>query len=182
MQRNRILENAQFCSMKCYQASKPGALKKCSECGKRFYVPRTRSETAHYCSIRCYRVVNRERIRKMGISHRGTHLSQAHRRKISERQRGQRHWNWCGGISKGRSKVWYTPEYQRWRRAVLKRDNYTCQQCRAKDAPLHVDHKKPFATHPKLITVVSNGRTLCVRCHRKTPTYGNPRRLQSTSA
>ena len=33
-------------------------------------------------------------------------------------------------------------------------------------------HIKPFADYPDLRFELSNGRTLCVPCHTKTPTYG----------
>lgn len=36
---------------------------------------------------------------------------------------------------------------------------------------LNADHIKPFAYFPELRLELSNGRTLCVECHRKTPTF-----------
>lgn len=67
--------------------------------------------------------------------------------------------------------------YKAWRTLVFERDNYTCQECGIKNGLgktiyLHADHIKPFAFFPELRFEVSNGRTLCVPCHRKTPTYG----------
>ena len=63
-------------------------------------------------------------------------------------------------------------EYKEWRSAVYKRDNYTCQSCGDLGVKLHADHIKPFAYFPELRFDLSNGRTLCVPCHTKTPTYG----------
>lgn len=65
-------------------------------------------------------------------------------------------------------------KYKLWREAVFKRDDWTCQArgCGKRGVELHADHVKPFATHPRLRFKVSNGRTLCVPCHRLTPTYG----------
>ena len=37
---------------------------------------------------------------------------------------------------------------------------------------LHADHIKPFAFFPSLRFDLENGRTLCVECHKKTPTFG----------
>lgn len=65
-----------------------------------------------------------------------------------------------------------TMEYARWRQQVFERDAYTCRQCGIRGVRLHADHIKPFATHPRLRFELDNGRTLCVSCHRKTPTWG----------
>lgn len=62
--------------------------------------------------------------------------------------------------------------YKAWRTLVFERDNYTCQECRVVGGYLHADHIKPFAYFPELRLDIDNGRTLCVPCHRKTPTYG----------
>lgn len=65
-----------------------------------------------------------------------------------------------------------TFEYKEWRRAVFVRDAYTCVECGQRGGRLHADHIKPWSTHPALRYEVSNGRTMCVPCHSKTPTYG----------
>lgn len=66
-------------------------------------------------------------------------------------------------------------EYATWREAVFRRDDYTCQRCRKRGGKLNADHIKRFADHPDLRLSVDNGRTLCVPCHLKTPTFGNRR-------
>ncbi len=63
-------------------------------------------------------------------------------------------------------------EYRLWREAVFTRDDWTCQDCRKRGGNLVADHVKSWAEHPELRYDVSNGRTLCVPCHKKTPTYG----------
>ena len=71
-------------------------------------------------------------------------------------------------------------QYKEWRKAVFERDDYTCQECGAMGVRLNADHIKPFALYPDLRFDVANGRTLCVECHRKTPTYGfNKRYVKS---
>jgi hypothetical protein len=67
-------------------------------------------------------------------------------------------------------------EYKLWRETVFKRDNWTCQECNARNGNgkavyLHAHHVKPFAYHPELRFELSNGRTLCRSCHAKTDTY-----------
>ena len=61
---------------------------------------------------------------------------------------------------------------QDWRRQIFERDDYTCQMCGERGGRLEVDHIKPYADYPELRLELSNGRTLCVGCHKKTPTYG----------
>ena len=55
-----------------------------------------------------------------------------------------------------------------WRKAVFERDNYTCQICRVRGKYLEADHIKPFAYFPELRFELTNGRTLCRKCHDKT--------------
>lgn len=60
-----------------------------------------------------------------------------------------------------------SPQLAKWRVAVFKRDNYTCQQCAGKGGDLHAHHLKPYATHAELRLVLDNGLTLCVECHSR---------------
>lgn len=90
------------------------------------------------------------------------------------RRRGPDHPRWKGGIRKERNGYPDT-DYKNWRKAVFERDNYTCQFCGIRGGTIHADHIKRWKDYPNLRYEVSNGRTLCVQCHRKTPTYGNRR-------
>jgi len=87
---------------------------------------------------------------------------------------GKIHHNWKGGITTINEKVRKSIEYKKWREAVFKRDSYRCTFCNKSGNKvfLHADHIKPFALFPKLRFKISNGRTLCKDCHRKTDTYG----------
>jgi 5-methylcytosine-specific restriction endonuclease McrA len=79
---------------------------------------------------------------------------------------GERHPNWKGGRP---WKRFAEPRYLAWRTAVLERDGYICQQCgrRCKkyERGLAAHHIKPYADYPDLRYEVSNGLTLCRRCH-----------------
>jgi 5-methylcytosine-specific restriction endonuclease McrA len=57
------------------------------------------------------------------------------------------------------------PEQYVWRKAVLKRDNHTCQRCK-KNTELHVHHKERWVDAPALRFSVDNGITVCRKCHK----------------
>lgn len=81
---------------------------------------------------------------------------------------------WRGGVTKSRGERW-SKEYRRWRHAVLRRDNHTCQYCGVNEESgviIQTDHIKPWASYPELRYDINNGRTLCWDCHKKTKTYG----------
>lgn len=84
----------------------------------------------------------------------------------------EKHPNWKGGITPINLALRQTTEYKLWRKAVYERDNYTCQECGVKGGELHADHIRPFALFPELRTAISNGRTLCKKCHLQTDTWG----------
>lgn len=91
--------------------------------------------------------------------------------------KGNKHWNWQGGINPINDTIRKSLKYKSWREAVFKRDSYTCVICglhsgNGKAVILHADHIKPFALFPKERFAINNGRTLCKDCHLKTDTYG----------
>jgi 5-methylcytosine-specific restriction endonuclease McrA len=81
---------------------------------------------------------------------------------------------WASEAKYKSTSKYHTPEYRAWRSAVYKKDNGKCRWCgrKGRNAHLEADHIKPSSTFPHLIHDVSNGRLLCRRCHRLTPTYG----------
>jgi len=76
------------------------------------------------------------------------------------------------GKTAGNYRIRRSKAYSVWRTIVFERDNYTCQMCGVRGGHLNADHIKPFAYYPELRLEVSNGRTLCLSCHKETPTYG----------
>lgn len=88
-------------------------------------------------------------------------------------KKGENHWNWKGGITPLRKRLYFSEKYQEWRKAVFERDDYTCQICGIRGGELNADHIKQWSIYPELRFDIKNGRTLCVSCHRKTPTWGN---------
>lgn len=77
---------------------------------------------------------------------------------------------WRGGVTSKNAQIRKSAEYKEWRRKVFQRDNWKCVFC-GKKGDIHADHIKQFAYYPELRLELSNGRTLCVTCHRQTETY-----------
>lgn len=88
--------------------------------------------------------------------------------------RGEKAPGWKGGLTAKHLLIRTSFEYREWRRKVYERDNYTCQDCGDnRGNNLNADHIRPFSKCPESRFDVNNGRTLCVPCHKKTPTWGS---------
>jgi len=64
-----------------------------------------------------------------------------------------------------------------WAASVKLRDG-KCVKC-GRSEDLHAHHIKPKATHPELKLEVSNGMTLCYKCHKLEHERKRPVRLRS---
>lgn len=111
----------------------------------------TRKKISNFAKIRCF--------------------SSETRKKMSLAQKGEKSHMWKGGISGESKMIRESSAYREWRNLVFKRDNWTCVLC-GKGGNINADHIKPFIFFPELRFDTSNGRTLCVPCHKKTDTYG----------
>lgn len=76
--------------------------------------------------------------------------------------------NWRGGISKNRKSDMATTKYKCWRLAVFERDNYTCCICGIRGGYLEAHHIIQWSDNELLRYDISNGQTLCKKCHIKT--------------
>ena len=65
-----------------------------------------------------------------------------------------------------------------WSKAVKERDG-KCVEC-GKCEDLHAHHVKPKSTHPELKLDVSNGKTLCYRCHKAEHERNRPVRIRTS--
>jgi hypothetical protein len=63
------------------------------------------------------------------------------------------------------SAIYNTSEYFKWRFSIYRRDNYTCKCCGCNDGGIDAHHIYPKSKFPDLIFVLSNGITLCKKCH-----------------
>lgn len=118
-------------------------------------------------------------LRKMSESQLGKKrkpLTLEHREKLRVAFSGKNTHLWKGGVTSVNQLIRTSFQYRAWRISVFKRDNYSCTKCgkrsgNGRAVVLHADHIKPFAFFPELRFELSNGRTLCIECHRKTETY-----------
>ena len=114
---------------------------------------------------------NKKTLKKMSISQkkssfwRGKKLSIEHKRKLSVAKKGEKHFNWKGGISRDKHSL-TKPEYKEWRSKVFQRDNWKCQikdeNCKGK---IEVHHILAWRDFPELRYEVNNGITLCHAHH-----------------
>ena len=93
------------------------------------------------------------------------------RRIIGLKNSGEKSHLWKGGISQHYKERYFSLEYKLWREAVFKRDNFTCQDCGSYGEYITAHHIKSWKNYPELRFEVSNGRTLCEKCHEKTDNY-----------
>lgn len=96
----------------------------------------------------------------------GKHHSAETKRKMSLARRGSDHWNWKGGLKALVYGIRASSEYYQWKKAVLERDNHTCQDCGATEG-LDTHHIQSLIKYPELIFDVNNGLTLCEDCHKR---------------
>jgi len=92
---------------------------------------------------------------------------------------------WKGGITKLNQSVRSLERYDKWRKEVFMRDNFTCTHCGDRGY-LNADHIRPLcilleenniksteqADKCGVLWDINNGRTLCISCHKETDTYG----------
>lgn len=184
-------KNWLFCSRKCatIYSNKDREpitypITNCKNCYESFLNKRKKQ----YCSLKCsimYRKKNRtlmndEIRKKISVAKKGKKLrplTDEEKMKRSLAYRGEKSHFWKGGITYKNKIERSRVEYSSWRKSVFERDNYTCQFCGARSAKdksvyLQADHIKPFALFSNLRFSIDNGRTLCIDCHRKTPTFG----------
>lgn len=153
-----------------------GIYKKCLVCNSLVYVKACHNESKRYCSKNCYykskigKKQSIETVEKRRIKNTGKKRGEETKKKISIALIGENNGSWRGGISKGRRGSNCGKKHREWRNSVFERDKYTCKKCGAKSGCgkkiiLNAHHVMPFAYYPSLRFEISNGMTLCDRCH-----------------
>lgn len=126
----------------------------CQQCGSKFFKRKTQSITVFwkqkFCSKEC---ADKGGFRFQGKEHPNYHPE------ARRRSRGGAHHQWVN--------------------AVVSRDKATCQKCGTQNVELHAHHIKSYRDHPELRFDVSNGITLCFRCHWETHTALNAKAVNS---
>lgn len=141
---NRSVSN--FCGKVCFDEFQSSKLKKfCKICGCEFSLRPSELKKFSTCKSEKCRLLNKAK---------------------------ENNPNWRGGVySERRGKRFIdmtTKRYKSWRLFVFERDKFTCQVCGRVGGDLCADHIKPYAYFPELRYEISNGRTLCVDCHKTT--------------
>jgi len=86
--------------------------------------------------------------------------------KMSQARRGSDNPHWKGGLSELVKGIRNSPEYYQWRKAVLERDNYICQDCGVTEG-LDAHHIQSIFDYPEGVFEIDNGLTLCKNCHKR---------------
>lgn len=102
---------------------------------------------------------------KGGVEHLRRLATPQSRIKTSCRQRGIAIEDFDGFTHSEHALIRTSSVYSEWRKAVFERDNYTCQKCGVRGGQLHAHHIENFSSREDLRMEVSNGITLCERCH-----------------
>lgn len=132
----------------------------CEECGNEFYTSRYYIKKRKFCSRKCVQE-NQSRVRTVLLPDKTPQY-------------------------KLRQQIRDMSKTKTWRNSVFERDDYTCQACGQKGGKIQADHVVPFSEILKQNNIVTikaarqcvelwdtlNGRTLCVKCHKVTDTYG----------
>jgi hypothetical protein len=120
--------------------------------------------------------------KKSGFS--GHHHSKEARIKIADAQKGEKHFNWKGGITPLVMKIRACTPYKDWRQKIFEKDNFTCVLCPVKKRGGYLEadhypipfnvifHKNKISSFSEAIACalfwnIDNGRTLCRECHNK---------------
>lgn len=94
---------------------------------------------------------------------------------------GENSFHWKGGITPLNEAIRKCTRYREWRTSIFQRDNFTCNNCGTRGGKLHAHHLNLFsdimeeynittlekAIHCEALWDVSNGLTLCKKCHKK---------------
>jgi endogenous inhibitor of DNA gyrase (YacG/DUF329 family) len=174
---------------KSYPERRTGFYRPCKQCGKEMWVKPARTQVHWYCSYACKGAARRKETGTKFC----TYCGKAFKRRANEGVaifekrpfcsvacntalnppptfEGEEHPLWKGDEARRKQP---RGKQGTWRKAVLKRDNYTCQDCgvTGETVLLVAHHIKPWEDSLELRYDVDNGLTLCEPCHFKAHGY-----------
>jgi hypothetical protein len=164
--------SAAYCSKECWRKHaagkhlRTGKTLVCQHCGGAFY---TRGASvkrgAKFCSVRCAedsRAIKHKTCSVCDVPFRPKNRSSRFCSYACSKT-GKNNPNWVGG-TQGRKVLAADKE---WRRAVFERDAFTCQCCGQWGGRLNAHHLDSYHWNEGWRHVVSNGVTLCTKCHNR---------------
>jgi len=89
--------------------------------------------------------------------------------------------NWQGGKTSENRLRRNSIEAINFRKSIMERDSYTCQHCGKRGGTLNAHHIIPLSMDKSLISDITNGITLCEKCHRKEHQRINKKNGQQTT-
>ena len=105
--------------------------------------------------------------RKMSEAQKGKKYSEERRKKISLATKGEKNPNWNPRkTDEKRINERQLFGYIEWRKAIYRRDNFTCCHCGRLGVELNAHHIDNYANNVELHTAMSNGATICKTCHK----------------
>ena len=146
----------------------------CVVCGKEIYY--FKSQIKKTCSKECLKEVKRKQMinNKFAVGYKMTKIRKTKIAEFISKTRNQENNpNWKGGTKRQYKILYGSKMYKEWRNCVFERDKFICQDCgiksgNGKKVYLEAHHIKEWAKYPKLRFEISNGITLCKKCHNKT--------------
>jgi len=133
----------------------------CKQCNKEY-------RKANKERIKAKRDTNKESMKDYCISYYQQNVERLKKRRIErykankEAERQYRYEN------KPPNQQWrYIAEAYRWKRAIYKRDNLTCQHCGKTHCTINAHHIKSAKDYPDLRYDINNGICLCEQCHKQ---------------
>ena len=157
-------------------------IKHCEKCGKDVKCSPSNEAVRRFCSFECRKSIYTPEMNekmsqikkeqfKSGLSvwNKGVRMwvGEARKNMGVPKLKGEKHWNWKGGITPDSIAARQCDSYKEWRIAVLKRDDYTCADCGDRGGQLVAHHIQLFSEFPELRYEVDNGQTMCRSCHSR---------------
>jgi endogenous inhibitor of DNA gyrase (YacG/DUF329 family) len=165
-----------FCSQKCvHESQRKSITKKCLYCGNEFVAKQSRINKgfSKFCSKQCAR--DYQKLQRITV------ICKTCKKEFSVIPSTIKFGGGifcskeCSYLDKIKPEKYESEQLRRlrlrsnfieWRNSVYKRDNWKCRKCGKTHTKIHAHHIIPVSADKTLMYEVSNGITLCQKCHR----------------